>query len=62
MNPKRKYKYLVYTYDVIEGRDENIIFQGIFDTEKGAYAYRRTLNKNGYNRVSIDSVPYFEEE
>ena len=32
MNPKRKYKYLVYTY-VINDKDENMIFQGIFDTE-----------------------------
>lgn len=62
MNPKRKYKYLVYTYDVINNREENVIFQGIFDTEKGAYAYRRTLNKNGYKYVSVDSVLYFEEE
>lgn len=62
MNPKRKYKYLVYTYDVIDDRDENMVFQGIFDTEERANAYRKTLKKNGYNHVSVDSVPYFEEE
>ena len=60
MNPKRVYKYLVYTYK--NEYKENLCFQGIFDTRERAEVYAEVLKKTGaYNNVSFTEVPYIGE-